>query len=161
MVTQAPLRICDLLVPEHIMVRPAQEDRAGVIGGLLSRMVESGALAADRLDAAMQAIAAREARGSTAIGGGLAIPHARLSFVHEVSMAFALLGEGHDFHPIDASPVRYVLLMLSPESQPATHLHALTTVPRFFRDSLFLRQLDACRTGIAIHDAFVLMQARH
>jgi fructose PTS system EIIBC or EIIC component len=72
----------------------------------------------------------REAKMSTAIGLGIAVPHARMEGRSLVQVAVACLPAGLDFGASDGKPVRLVLLLVSPVSAPGIHVQALATVGR-------------------------------
>jgi mannitol/fructose-specific phosphotransferase system IIA component (Ntr-type) len=75
-------------------------------------------------------VVAREAQMSTAIGQGIAVPHARLEWLDRIQVAVACLPDGLDFRAPDRKPVRLVLLLVSPISAPAIHVQALAAVSR-------------------------------
>jgi PTS system nitrogen regulatory IIA component len=75
----------------------------------------------------------RERLGSTGVGDGVAIPHARLEGLNHVFGLFARLKHPIDFDAIDGRPVDLVFLLLAPEDSSAEHLKALARVSRVFR----------------------------
>ena len=75
-------------------------------------------------------VVAREAQMSTAIGQGIAIPHARLERLDRIQVAAACVPGGVDFRAPDRKPVRLVLLLVSPICAPAIHVQALAAVSR-------------------------------
>lgn len=87
------------------------------------------------------ALLERERLGATSVGDGVAIPHARLPDLEEVSGVFARLAHPIDYDAADDEPVDLVFLLLAPESANAEHLRALAKISRLFkkpeyRDSL-------------------------
>lgn len=74
----------------------------------------------------------REALVSSALGNGLALPHARIPGLSEAHIAVGLAPEGIDFDAPDGQPVRVVLLMLTPEDDAEVHLGLLADVGRRF-----------------------------
>jgi len=72
----------------------------------------------------------REAKMSTAIGMGIAIPHSRLDRLDRVCLALASVPAGVDFRAPDRKPVRLVVLLVSPVSAPGHHVQALAMVSR-------------------------------
>lgn len=75
----------------------------------------------------------REKLGSTGFGDGVAIPHARLKGVEEITGLFARLESPVDFDSVDDQPVDLVFVLLAPEDAGAAHLQALSRVSRLFR----------------------------
>lgn len=94
------------------------------------------------LDSVME----RERLGSTGVGDGVAIPHARLDGLAGVFGLFARLKTPIDFEAIDGRPVDLVFLLLAPEAASTDHLKALARVSRVFRR-------DDIRTRLRMTDA--------
>lgn len=74
----------------------------------------------------------RERLGSTGVGAGVAIPHARVD-VPELTGLFLRLRDKVDFDSIDGGGVDLVFLLLAPEGDHANHLKALSRIARTFR----------------------------
>ena len=72
----------------------------------------------------------RESRMTTAIGLGIAVPHARLERLDRVRVVVACVPAGLDFHAPDRKPVRLALLLVSPMDAPGIHVQALAAVSR-------------------------------
>jgi len=81
-------------------------------------------------DGILSAVAERESRMSTAVGMGVAIPHARLESAPRLCAAVAVCPRGLDFPVSDGTPVRLVFLLLSPPSAAGLHVQALAAVAR-------------------------------
>ncbi|TNE64482.1 MAG: PTS IIA-like nitrogen-regulatory protein PtsN [Alphaproteobacteria bacterium] len=76
----------------------------------------------------------RERLGSTGVGKGVAIPHARIAGLKEITGLFARLSNPIDFDSVDDQPVDLVFMLLAPEDAGADHLKALAKVSRLLRD---------------------------
>lgn len=111
--------------------------RAAKITGLHERII---------LDAVMQ----REKLGSTGMGKGIAIPHARLSGVPRVVAVFAQLNAAIDFDALDGQPVDLVCMLLSPDGAGADHLQALAEVSRVLRDPATTDRLRGATSADAV-----------
>ena len=75
----------------------------------------------------------RERLGSTGVGYGVALPHARLSGIDRVYLVFARLEHPLDFESVDDRPVDLVALLIAPENTGGEHLRALAMVSRKLR----------------------------
>ena len=93
----------------------------------------------------------RERLGSTGIGGGIAIPHARLASVAQPRGLFARLGHPVAFDAIDDRPVDLVFLLVAPEGAGADHLKALARVSRLLRDRGLVEKLRATESAEALY----------
>jgi mannitol/fructose-specific phosphotransferase system IIA component (Ntr-type) len=96
----------------------------------------------------------REEEGSTAIGGGLVIPHARSRGVREVRLAVATLATPLDIPSEDGVPVDVVILLVGPEGDPRQMLRVLARLARLVRQDSFLQSLRAAATPEALQAAF-------
>ncbi len=79
------------------------------------------------------AVMERERLGSTGVGEGVAIPHARLAGLTAPVGGFLRLANGVDFEAIDDRPCDLIFMLLAPDGAGADHLRALAQVSRFFR----------------------------
>lgn len=81
------------------------------------------------------AVIERENLGSTSVGEGVAIPHARIPALEKPIGAFVKLDEGVDFDSIDGQPCDLIFMLLAPNASGADHLRALAQVSRTFRNA--------------------------
>ena len=81
------------------------------------------------------AVIERENLGSTSVGEGVAIPHARVPALEKPIGAFVKLEEGVDFDAIDGRPCDLIFMLLAPNASGADHLRALAQVSRTFRNA--------------------------
>jgi PTS system nitrogen regulatory IIA component len=105
-------------------------------------------------------LAAREKLGSTGFGGGVAIPHAKLEGLAQVTGVFARLAEPVDFQAVDDLPVDLVFMLLSPNDAGAVHLKALARVSRRLRDKAFLEKLRGGGSPDAVYALFTADEVR-
>lgn len=100
--------------------------------------------------AVIEALMERETLGPTGVGHGVALPHARLSSVTDMTAAFILLEKPVDFDAVDRQPVDVVMALFAPQEAGVEHLKALALVSRT------LRNPDLCKKLRANHDASTL-----
>ncbi len=89
------------------------------------------------------ALQEREALGSTGVGRGIAIPHARFESMNKVVGMFTRLEKPVDFDSVDHQPVDLVFTLLAPAAEGAEHLKALALVSRTLRDKDVCAKLRA------------------
>lgn len=94
----------------------------------------------------LDALQAREALGSTALGRGVALPHARLEGDPPPVALFARLRRPIDYEARDEEPVDLVILVLWPEASPEGFLPMLSETCRSLREPQTLRRLRSART---------------
>ena len=102
---------------------------------LLQKISEQAA-SAYGLDSAVvfSALNARELLGTTGVGRGVAIPHARFEDLDRVIGLFTRLEKPLDYGSMDQQPVDLIFTLLAPQKEGAEHLKALALVSRTLRD---------------------------
>ena len=118
-------------------------------GGTTSEVLEemvNGLCAAKMLPkkcrkACIDALMDREKLGSTGIGRGVAVPHAKHPDVPKIIGAFGRSKKGIDFAAVDGLPVHLIFLLLSPKDGANEHLKVLSHIVKAARDELFCKFL--------------------
>jgi PTS system nitrogen regulatory IIA component len=142
--------IKDLLKPSDVEVGLRAADKHRVLLELSRRAASSLSL---EPDAVLDALVAREQLGSTGMGDGIAIPHARLPQVQRPFGILARMKNPVDFESIDGQPVDLVFLLLLPAAPQGDQLNALACVARRLRDSRTLSDVRAARDVGALFSA--------
>ena len=106
-------------------------DAAGALRELAALL--AGKAAVRDPEALSQRLWEREQLGSTAIGGGVAIPHCKLDHLERVLVAVAIAPHGVDFGAGDRKPVRLFFAVVSPSRAPAEHLQSLAAISRWVK----------------------------
>ena len=121
------MKISDFLTPSHVMLDVRASDKSRLLHQLSAKAaVEVGLDAAD----VSKQIVKREELGSTGVGNGVALPHARLKGLKTPVGLLARLRRGIDYEAIDDQPVDIVFLLLLPND---AKLNALACVARALR----------------------------
>ncbi|MGH7829644.1 MAG: PTS sugar transporter subunit IIA [Candidatus Binatia bacterium] len=102
---------------------------------------------------ALAALREREKDSSTAIGDGVAIPHAKMAGIRRVSGLFARSAEGVDFDSLDGGPTYLFFLLIAPEDSPGDHLKALARISRLLKHAEFRAGLRKGKTAEEIFSA--------
>lgn len=98
-------------------------------------------------DKVLDAILAREKLGSTALGRGVAMPHARVAWLDAPAALLARLAQPIEMGARDGEPVDLVFLVLWPEALSEGFLPALSDICRALRDNQLPRQLRQARSA--------------
>jgi len=93
----------------------------------------------------------RERLGSTGLGQGIAIPHAKLQGLKHIVGVFARLVEPIDFDAVDGQNVDIVFLLLAPAAAGADHLTALARISRLLREGSAVEKLRASKDAAALY----------
>lgn len=100
----------------------------------------------------LDALAEREQAGSTGVGHGVAVPHARLAGLTRLRGVFVRLEQAVDFDSVDDQPVDLIFALFAPrEASGVEHLRALARVSRILRQADLRQQLRQARTPDAMH----------
>lgn len=100
----------------------------------------------------------RERLGSTGMGHGVALPHARIQGLTEARGAFLRLATGVDYSAIDDEPVDLVFGLLVPEQATREHLQLLASLAALFRQANLREQLRSLKDSALIHQ---LLHSQH
>ena len=103
----------------------------------------------------LDALLAREAEGSTGVGSGVAVPHARIKGLDRVRGLFIRLETPIAFSAVDDAPVDLVFALLTPADGRTEHLRALARVARELKRPDLREQLRQARTQDAMHALLV------
>lgn len=106
-----------------------------------------GLSSAEILDAMVE----RENLGSTGFGGGIAIPHCKITGIESPLGIFISLDKAVDYNAIDNVSVDLVFALISPTNNGAAHLHALAEVSRLLRDEKSCAQLRGTDNADSIY----------
>jgi PTS system nitrogen regulatory IIA component len=97
------------------------------------------------------ALQAREKLGTTGVGHGIAIPHAKVPGLKRIVGIFARMEKPVDFEALDDEPVDLVFVLIAPEGAGADHLKALARVARVLRDPSIAARLRGATDATALH----------
>jgi PTS system nitrogen regulatory IIA component len=145
------MKISDLLSPADVLIDVRAANKSALLQELADRAAASLKLRVDRV---APLLLKREDLGSTGVGGGVAIPHARLPELHRPFGLLARLRQPIEFDAIDGRAVDVVFVLLLPANAENGQLGALALVARTLRPSEILVRLrrakDAAEFYLAI-----------
>lgn len=132
------MKIVDLLKKESICLNASPKSKSEAIDVLVELQVKSGNIA--DADGYKKAILAREEKGSTAVGDGIAIPHAKSETVKAPSLAAITVKEGVDYEALDDEPSN-LLFMIAAPNDGDLHLEVLSRLMTMLMDEDFRTKL--------------------
>jgi mannitol/fructose-specific phosphotransferase system IIA component (Ntr-type) len=144
------VKISQYLPLEAIIPCVPVDTKLAALQELTSAMVELGYLAEDT--GAVKDILAREAKMTTGIGHGIAVPHARTQAADRLRVVFARHLHGLDWGAVDGKPVHFIVLLVSPPDQPGPHLQFLAAVARLLQDEGIQSRLLDVKTAKGLLD---------
>ena len=143
--------IGDLLAPKGVVLRGGASSKRQALHALSE--AASHALGVD--DAKVfDALMEREALGSTGLGSGVAVPHARLAEIDKVMAVFVRLDTPVAYDAVDDRPVDLIFGLFAPPKAGTEHLRALAAVSRALRSPELREQLRQAHTTDAVRALF-------
>ncbi|MFO0829033.1 MAG: PTS sugar transporter subunit IIA [Phycisphaerales bacterium] len=149
------MKLTDIVVRKAILPALAGTKRDDAIRELVDALVGANKIATDQRDAFLKSIIARENRGSTGFGHGVAVPHAKSPSIKSIAVAIGISKNGVDFNALDRQPVHSIFLLLSPEDRPEEHLDAMEAIFGNLSRDQFRRFLRQSKT---VEDVITLLE---
>lgn len=138
------MKIMDFLSRKAIITDIKSTKKEEVIKELVDALVVAGDIEKRYRNKLVDALMARESLGSTAIGQGIAIPHAKIEGIEKLIAAFGLSKKGVDFDSLDGESAYIFFLLVAPQDSAGPHLKALARISRLLKDKYFRDSLRAC-----------------
>jgi fructose-specific phosphotransferase system IIA component len=134
------------LIEESVVRAPLKAvGKEDAIQELVDVLVRAGKITDART--ALQAVLDREAKGSTGLTEGIAVPHAKTAAARTLTIAIGVSPDGIEFGSLDGLPARLFFLILAPPDQTGPHIEALAEIARMSRSKAFCSALVACRSA--------------
>ena len=139
------MKITDLLKKEGILLNCPATDRDSAIDAMIELHSKVGNLH----DAAefKKAILAREEKGSTAIGMGIAVPHGKSASVKNAGLTAITIPNGIDYKSLDGNPSNLFFMIAAPDTAADTHLEVLSKLITLLMDQTFAKKLLDSKTA--------------
>ena len=147
------MKVSDFLSAADVTIDAAFADKQKLLEELARR-------AAPRVDLDPLLILAeldkREELGSTGMGGGIAVPHARFQQLRQPFVTLVRLKKPIEFDAVDGKPVDTIALLLLPNPRQGEQLGALACIARKLRDPLVMKALRKARDGAEIYRSLTI-----
>lgn len=143
--------IAELLLPEDICLDMDVADKRQLLDEIGQRMQRLHDLPQDWV---IQSLSRREQVGSTGVGEGVAIPHARVQGLERIQVSYIRLRHPIPYGAPDKKPVTHVLVLLVPKPAAEEHLVILAEAARMFADARFRSNLCTCAEPQAVRALF-------
>jgi len=143
----AAMDLANLIEPDRVIIAARATNKHQLLQDLASR---AAALLNRDAQTIFTALQAREELGSTGLGNGFALPHARIEGLDRLFGMFMRLNRPIHFDSIDGKPVDLVFLLLIPSTAGSEHLGALAAIARHLRDQEFAARLRKAASADAL-----------
>lgn len=133
------MKITDLLKVNGISLNAAPATKKEAIDTLVDLMASTGNIS-DK-EEYRQAVLSREYSGTTGIGEGIAIPHAKSRAVKTAGLAAMVVKDGVNYESLDGQPAHLLFMIAAPDSSADLHVEVLSRLATLLMDSAFRKQL--------------------
>ncbi len=137
------MKIMEFLSKKAITADLKATDKEGVIREMVDLLAKADDI--KNKEDLVKALLTRESLGSTGIGQGIGIPHAKSANAKNLVAAFGLSHEGVNFDSLDGEPVYIFFLLIAPEESAGPHLKALARISRMLKDKYFREMLKKAK----------------
>jgi PTS system nitrogen regulatory IIA component len=127
------MKIHNLLMQDMIIPELEFQDSESVLREMVSFLKRKNKIAKEK--ELYEKLSQREKLGSTAIGGGVAIPHCKLKEAENPIVMLAVSKKGVDFHSLDGKPSHIFFLVVSSPDNPSLNLQILAAIAHLVRKS--------------------------
>jgi len=146
------MAILDVISENCVKVPLTGTTKNEILRELLLKLQEAGKI--EDLESIYAALLVREGQGSTGLGAGIAVPHAKTSAVKDLVLAVGISPLGVDFEALDGKPSKIFFLVLAPPEKSGKHLQLLSEVARISQSAAFLRVLISSQTAGEVVEIF-------
>ena len=136
--------ISEILKPSMVNLKLEAGSKEELFEEMVQMYVSNGIIR-DR-DAAVMSLLEREAKMSTGIARGFALPHGKLPEIKGVALALGIVRGGIDFESLDDEPVYVVIMLFSEPGNPTSHIEALSEISRLLLIPGFLDRIRSAAT---------------
>ena len=133
------MQLVDVLKENMIFLNFEAANKEEAIEKFINSLEKTGTI--KEPNALKDALLEREKLGTTGIGQGIAMPHARSSAIQDLTVAFFRSEKAIDFKSMDSEPVHLVFLLLAPVTAGGPYLKLLAKISRLLRSDDFRKAL--------------------
>lgn len=131
-VDSANIRLSNLLKESSVELNLEGKDKSGILDELVDLACKSGGIRNKK--SLVDALAQREKLGSTAIGNGVAVPHAKIDGIKTTILTLGRSSEGVDFNSLDGERTYLFFMLISPKEDIGAHLKILAKISHLIKD---------------------------
>lgn len=130
--TNNTIQFSSLFTPEHIICQTKLTDRNAILSELLSRLAMVKGIG--NVEEAYNAVIERESEMPTVVGPGIAMPHARLEAINQITVGIATSKEGINYAATVKGSIKLIILTLVPKTAPGAYLQAMSSLAKICQD---------------------------
>ncbi len=154
------MNLSEFLCKKAISVDLNKKTKKEVVQELIQLLVDADVVENKNKGKIFDVIIAREELGSTAIGQGVAIPHAKFDGVNKLVASLGISKGGVEFDSLDGEPAHIFFLLIAPADSAGPHLKALARISRLLKDKFFRDSLKSADSTKAVLKLIALEDER-
>lgn len=135
-VDSANIKLSSLLKDDFIELNLEGKNKDQIISELVDIIAKSGRVKNKK--ALVEALLERERLGSTGIGNGIAVPHAKIAGIKQTVLAFGRSVVGVNFNSLDGENTHLFFMLISPKDDIGAHLKILANISHLIKDRFVL-----------------------
>lgn len=135
------MELAQFLAPNQVCTNVQSRERDEAVHEILDTLVEAKQLEQEKVEPVLRDIVQRETLGTTAIGRGVAVPHARLDHLDRTIIGVGLSDDGVEFHALDGAPVHAIFLVLGSEEKSDEYIDVMKSISEMIQTEDFRRFL--------------------
>lgn len=155
------MKIAELLNPAAISVDLKSTAKDDILSELADVLVGSDNIKKTEKGEIVKRLKEREVLGSTGIGKGVAIPHAKCPKTKKMIAALGISKKGVDFKSLDGEPTYIFFLLVAPGETPGPHLKALARISRLLDDKFIRDRLRNASSAQEIYKTIKEEEAKN
>ena len=135
----------DVFSPESIKLNLEAEDKDEVFEEMVDHLCHASVHAdkSNMRDEILRALTEREAKMSTGIQKGIAIPHGNTNAVHTICGVLGISRKGIDYDALDGEPVYMLFMLVAPRKDTEQHLQILKRLAEMLENPQFYVELQS------------------
>jgi len=141
------MKISELLDKKAVSIDLKSRQKEDMLAELVDLLIDAGGVKRTEKNDILVKLRERETLGSTGIGKGVGIPHAKCPKVKKMIAAFGVSKNGLDFKSLDGCPSYIFFLLIAPGDVPGPHLKALAKISRLLDDKFVRDRLRAAKNS--------------
>jgi PTS system nitrogen regulatory IIA component len=149
------MNIVDVLDKDMIKVPLVATDKMGIITELVDVLAKKKGYTEEQRSTLLDAVLKRESLGSTGIGKGICIPHAKTDAVKEISMVVGVSKAEIEFGSPDDEKGRIFFLVIAPETAASAHVELLASIARTCSSPLFRKMVLQAQSADEVYHLFM------
>jgi fructose-specific phosphotransferase system IIA component len=146
------MALVDQITRDIVKVPLTSEGKTEVIEELVDILKDAGKISDQ--DKVVDAVLDREAKGSTGLERGIAVPHAKTDAVKELTISIGISPRGVEFEAFDGKPSHVFFLILAPPGQSGPHIEALSEIAKLAKSQAVISSLVNAGSPQEVVDLF-------